>query len=322
MAKFRRVPHDYHLKKEISSPGLKTGGTSAATKAKRAASKAGGSTGLGYGAAQAKAQAEARRTGGTYTPPTISGMPGGTGTGGQHYYDRQREKEFLGGKYGGGDRSPEFPGGRDSQVPVPGVQPGGYNDPAIQDAMKAVEEAKQKQEASKQSALGYFQPIQQSLAGMSPELISSAQMAKMKTTRRAELGAYGQNLASMHTDPYSGVQGAQRRQIGMGIAGRQANMPIELELGVGAANRQAQLGLYGAQAGVAGQMSQIQQAYQYDPGMEYLKELGYGAGYQGASSGTGGATPGAGIVNEGPVRNRRLLSSDLGPAKKRPTPTF
>lgn len=140
-------------------------------------------------------------------------------------------------------------------------------------------EAKQKQEASKQAALGYYAPIQDALAGMSPELITSEQQAGMMGTRRAELGAYGQNLASMYTDPYSGVQGGQRRQIGMGIAGMQANLPIGLELEVGEANRQAALGLHSAQAGVAGGMAGVQMAYQYDPGLEYLKQLGFGAGY-------------------------------------------
>jgi hypothetical protein len=47
---------------------------------------------------------------------------------------------------------------------------------------------------------------------------------------------------------------------------------------VGEANRAAALGLYGAQAQVAGGMGQIETAYQYDPGLEYIKSIGYGAG--------------------------------------------
>ena len=143
------------------------------------------------------------------------------------------------------------------------------------EAQRSVEEARSLQEASKTSALGYYQPIQAALGQMSPELISSEQQSRMLATRRAELGASGQNLASLYSDPYSGVQTAQRAQIGMGVAGRQANLPIELELEVAGANREAALGLYGAQAGVAGGMAGVQTAYQYDPGLEYIQQLGY-----------------------------------------------
>ena len=175
---------------------------------------------------------------------------------------------------------------------------GGYNSANLEaEAKAAVEEAKQKQEASKTSALGYYAPIQQGLAALSPELITPGQQTSMLAERRAKLGAYGQNLSSLYADPYSGVQAGQRQQIGMGIAGRQANLPIELELDVAKQNRESTLGLYGAQADVAGGMAGVQTAYQYDPGLEYIKSLGYGMGYQqqggsGASTrlGGGGAT--------------------------------
>lgn len=180
-----------------------------------------------------------------------------------------------------------------------------------------------------QRGLGYFEPIQKALAGMQPELISEGQQAGMLGKRRAELAAYGQNLGGLYTDPYSGVQSGQRRSIGLGIAGRQANLPIELQLEVAGKNREAMLGLYGQQAGVAGQMAGleigregqamqgllgqtdiasqmagierqrmqdainlygsdigiagakagIEQAYEYDPGLGYLQQLGFGEGY-------------------------------------------
>jgi hypothetical protein len=88
----------------------------------------------------------------------------------------------------------------------------------------------------------------------------------------------------MHGDATSGVQSGVRREIGMGIAGRQANLPIELEMEVAGKNREAQLGLYGARADVAGGMAGVQTAYQYDPGMEYVKALGFAAGRSGRAT--------------------------------------
>lgn len=146
-------------------------------------------------------------------------------------------------------------------------------------AWQGMQEAKEKQELSKEEALGYFAPIQAQLGAMEGKLITPEQQVQMETTRRAQLGAYGQNIAGMFTDPYSGVQAGQRRQVAMGIAGRQATLPIELQLDIAEQNRLAQLGLVGAQAGVAGQMAGVQMGYQYDPGMQYLAQLGYGGGY-------------------------------------------
>ena len=167
-------------------------------------------------------------------------------------------------------------------------------------AMDAANAARTSQEAGKQAALGYFDPakaalapVQAGLSAMSPELITAGQQAQMESTRRAQLGAYGQNLAGQYGDSSSGVESGIRRQIGMGIAGKQANLPIELGLDIAAQNRQAALGLYSAQAGVAGQMAGIagqqagvQTSYQYDPGLEYIKSLGQSAGYMGTTAPT------------------------------------
>ena len=150
-----------------------------------------------------------------------------------------------------------------------------------QQAITASNEARDKQEASKESALGYFKSAQEGLSGLDPNIISPEQKELLMGRRRAELGAYGQNLASQYGDSASGVQSGQRRAIGMGIAGRQANLPIDTELQVGQANRASALGLYSAQANVASQMGGVQTAYQYDPGLEYIKSLGQIQGYTG-----------------------------------------
>jgi len=196
------------------------------------------------------------------------------------------------------------------------------------EAKAAVEEAKAKQEASKVSALGYYdtaaadiatsktaaqgfyQPFAEEIAGMDRELIDPAMREEMEATRRTQLGAYGQNLAGQFGDAGSGVQTGKRAEIGMGIAGMQADLPIELQLEIAEKNRQAKLGVIGAgmnvagaQAGVEGQYAGmglgvasgkagVETAYQYDPGLEYIKSLGYNQGYQNTlgSSGGGGTT--------------------------------
>ena len=196
------------------------------------------------------------------------------------------------------------------------------------EAKAAVEEAKAKQEASKVSALGYYdkaagdiatsktaamgfyQPFAEEIAEMPRELIDPAMREEMEATRRTQLGAYGQNLAGMYGDAGSGVQTGKRAEIGMGIAGMQADLPIELQLEIAEKNRQAKLGaigagmnVAGAQAGVEGQYAGmglgvaggkagVEQSYSYDPGLEYIKQLGYNQGYQNTlgSSGGGGTT--------------------------------
>jgi len=196
------------------------------------------------------------------------------------------------------------------------------------EAKAAVEEAKAKQEASKVSALGYYdkaagdiatsktaamglyQPFAEEIAGMDRELIDPAMREEMEATRRTQLGAYGQNLAGMYGDAGSGVQTGKRAEIGMGIAGMQADLPIELQLEIAEKNRQAKLGaigagmnVAGAQAGVEGQYAGmglgvasgkagIETAFDYDPGLEYIKQLGYNQGYQNTlgASGGGGTT--------------------------------
>ena len=194
------------------------------------------------------------------------------------------------------------------------------------EAKAAVEEAKAKQEASKVSALGYYdkaagdiatsktaaqgyyQPFADEIAEMPRELIDPAMREEMEATRRTQLGAYGQNLAGQFGDAGSGVQSGKRAEIGMGIAGMQADLPIELQLEIAEKNRQSQLGVIGAgmnvagaQAGVEGQYAGmglgvasgkagVETAYQYDPGLEYIKSLGYSQGYQNTLGSTGGGT--------------------------------
>ena len=184
------------------------------------------------------------------------------------------------------------------------------------EAKAAVEEAKAKQEAGKKSALGYYdkaageiatsktaaqgfyQPFADEIAGMDRELIDPAMQAEMEATRRTQLGAYGQNLADQFGDAGSGVQSGKRAEIGMGISGMQADLPIELQLEIAEKNRQAKLGVIGAgmnvagaQAGVEGQYAGmglgvasgkagVEQNYSYDPGMAYIQSLGYSQGYQ------------------------------------------
>jgi len=196
------------------------------------------------------------------------------------------------------------------------------------EAKAAVEEAKAKQEAGKKSALGYYdtaaadiatsktaaqgfyQPFAEEIAGMDRELIDPAMREGMEATRRTQLGAYGQNLAGQFGDAGSGVQTGKRAEIGMGIAGMQADLPIELQLEIAEKNRQAKLGVIGAgmnvagaQAGVEGQYAGmglgvasgkagVETAFDYDPGMAYIQSLGYAQGYQNTlgSSGGGGTT--------------------------------
>jgi len=184
------------------------------------------------------------------------------------------------------------------------------------EAKAAVEEAKAKQEASKKSALGYYdkaagdiatsktaamglyQPFAEEIAGMDRELIDPAMREEIEATRRTQLGAYGQNLADQFGDAGSGVQSGKRAEIGMGISGMQADLPIELQLEIAEKNRQAKLGVIGAgmnvagaQAGVEGQYAGmglgvasgkagVEQNYSYDPGMAYIQSLGYSQGYQ------------------------------------------
>jgi len=194
------------------------------------------------------------------------------------------------------------------------------------EAKVAVEEAKAKQEASKVSALGYYdtaaadiaksktaaagfyQPYAEEIAEMPRELIDPAMREEMEATRRTQLGAYGQTLAGQFGDAESGVQTGKRAEIGMGIAGMQADLPIELQLEIAEKNRAAKLGVIGAGVGVAGAQvgiegqyaglglgvaggkAGIETAYQYDPGLEYIKSLGYGQGYQNTLGAAGGGT--------------------------------
>ena len=209
---------------------------------------------------------------------------------------------------------PKSPSSQTAPVPVPSVTP--QAQPAITtggssieaQVQQAVQEAKLKQEASKTSALGYYDTLQtqvqsqyggleSQLGQISKDLITPEQQQQLMAQRRGQLGAYGQNLLSQFGDEESGVQMGQRANISRDIGLQQANLPINMALEIGAQNRQAQLGVYdraadisaqkvGAYGNVAAGKSGIQQNYQYDPGLEYAQQAGYGAGYQ-ATLGTG-----------------------------------
>jgi len=156
---------------------------------------------------------------------------------------------------------------------------------------------------------------------------------EMEATRRTQLGAYGQNLAGQFGDAGSGVQSGKRAEIGMGIAGMQADLPIELQLEIAEKNRQAQLGaigagvgVAGAQAGVEGQYAGlglgvasgkagIETAYQYDPGLEFIKQLGYAQGYQsklGASTPTTTTTTSGGSMKSAPAAPKKTWGTGGG----------
>jgi len=237
-------------------------------------------------------------------------------------------------------------GGMQGQQPSYGYSSGGGgNTDWMQEAERAVAEAKQKSEASKGSALsywdaargfgqqmggqltgvrdaslGYFNPIQQDLAGIQGDLIGEDEERALIAERRGKLGAYGQNLAGMFADPQSGMQGRQRLDIARGIASEQANLPIETRLEIARANRAARLALASTQAGVAGQMAGVQRgyasdimgqmaheravasgkagvqmAYQYDPGAGYYQQLAEAMG-RAPSSGFGGGSGGGGYT--------------------------
>lgn len=264
------------------------------------------------------------------------------------------------------------------------------------EAKKAVEEAKAKQEASKASALGYYDtlqpyigatgkalgtgysnqvnylntlademknfdlnttyqnqlnlynPLLQSAYGLSENIISDEQQRQLLADRRAQLSASSQNLAGMFGDADSGYQTGQRLGIAQNMSLAAANLPIELQLEVGQANRAAQLErlgqiesvaskisnvesdnilrklglledraglaslqvgaeqeanlnllkLLGIQTDIAGAKSDIQQSYQYDPGLDYINALAYAQGQQ-SQTVTGGTTTGGTIYKAG-----------------------
>jgi hypothetical protein len=128
-----------------------------------------------------------------------------------------------------------------SRVRTP--RPGQQRQQITQQAISSAQGARESQEASKKAALGFFDPISEKLGALSQDIISPEQQQRLETQRKAELGAFGQNLASQFGDASSGVQAGARRQIALGIAGRQANLPIQTELEVGQANRASALGL-------------------------------------------------------------------------------
>jgi hypothetical protein len=151
-----------------------------------------------------------------------------------------------------------------------------------QQAEQAMNEAKQKTEASKTNALGYYdqaasgfnnlggqissntnralgyyQPVMDKLNSMQGDLINPDQMASLTANRKATLAASGQNLTGAFGDADSGIQTGRRLGIAMDTANQSANLPIDMQLNIAAQNRASNLGLLNQQAGLAGSMANV-----------------------------------------------------------------
>jgi hypothetical protein len=177
---------------------------------------------------------------------------------------------------------------------------GNYREPTLgelyNESKNAVEEAKQKQEASKtaalgyydqfsnmlpeyqnqmnnnyQQSLGYYQPIANQLNNMQGDLISPEEMQRMAANRKDTLSANGQNLASAFGDSDSGIQSGRRLGIAMNTAELGANIPLQTELDVNQANRSANMDLLGQRANIAGAMANLGQQNQ----LNQANMLGY-----------------------------------------------
>lgn len=154
------------------------------------------------------------------------------------------------------------------------------------EAENAVNEAREKTEASKTAALGYYDDVDSQLAGMG-DLISPEQQKALEAKRKDQLAASGQSLASAFGDSDSGVSIGQRSRIATDIAGRAADLPIETQLDVASQNRAAKMSVIGQRTNIANSKSNIQQNYEYDPGLEYINQLGSA---QGQASQVGSST--------------------------------
>jgi hypothetical protein len=153
-------------------------------------------------------------------------------------------------------------------------------------AERAANEAKRKQEASKKSALGYFdqagkrmasreqdvrnltqkslgyyEPMINELAGKG-DLISDKDKRRMIANRKAEIAAQAQNLASGFSDIDSGVTAGRRMNLFRNAGLQSALLPIQTELDVRTANREdfynrlnQRRGLASSMAGITGDLA-------------------------------------------------------------------
>lgn len=196
------------------------------------------------------------------------------------------------------------------------VASGFYTPPksAKEKGIEAMEEAKQKQEAGKLSALSYYDTamkniqelnknslglyknVSENIEAMNPDLITSEDQRRMLANRKANLSASGQNLTGMFKDSDSGVQTGRRLGIARSVASESAMLPIDTELEVKGLNRTSALNLLDRKTNLAGNMTNTNQslanaylstasgkagvetAYQYDGGAEYLNQLGEATG--------------------------------------------
>lgn len=150
-----------------------------------------------------------------------------------------------------------------------------------QKAERAANEAKRKQEASKKSALSYFDQAEsrmrdreqnvrdlskQSLSYFKPmmeslsskgELISDQDRRRLLANRKAEISAQAQNLASGFGDIDSGVTAGRRMNLFRNAGLQSALLPIQTELDVRSANRADFMNRLNQGRGIAGAMSNI-----------------------------------------------------------------
>lgn len=162
----------------------------------------------------------------------------------------------------------------------------GIND-ALTDAEASTEEAKQKTEASKASALGYFNQLEADANKLyNTDVISADQQQQALNKKRNDLAVSGQNLLGAFGDADSGIQSGVRRNIALNTANMASNLPIETQLEINNANRIAKIQALGQRYNIAQAKSGIEQSYDYDPGNEYIAQLGEALGESSGSSGS------------------------------------
>lgn len=150
---------------------------------------------------------------------------------------------------------------------------------AYADSKLAMDEAKTKTEASKASALGYFDPLEADANKLyNTDVISADQEQQALNKKRNDLAVSGQNLLGAFGDADSGIQSGVRRNIALNTANQAANLPIQTQLEIAGANRDAKINALGQRYNIAGQKAGIEQAYEYDPGLEYISQLGEALG--------------------------------------------
>jgi len=160
---------------------------------------------------------------------------------------------------------------------------------AYADSKSAMEEAKTKTEASKVSALGYFKGVEDSANDLyDTDLISSDQEQQALNLKKNQLAVNSQNLTGAFGDADSGIQAGTRQNIAMNTANMASNLPIQTRLDIATQNRAAKVEALGQRYNVAGAKANIETAYDYDPGIDYIAQLGEALGSE--STGSGAST--------------------------------